>query len=25
MPGLPSEPASDDMDVDEDGQILGLF
>ncbi|NWN89158.1 MAG: formate--tetrahydrofolate ligase [Micrococcaceae bacterium] len=25
MPGLPSEPASDNMDVDEDGQILGLF
>ncbi|GAA2034937.1 formate--tetrahydrofolate ligase [Yaniella flava] len=25
MPGLPSEPASDNMDVDEEGQILGLF
>jgi formate--tetrahydrofolate ligase len=25
MPGLPSKPASDNMDVNEEGQIVGLF
>src|SRR5690625_4046001 len=25
MPGLPNEPASDNMDVNEQGEILGLF
>ena len=25
MPGLPKKPAADSIDVDEDGQILGLF
>lgn len=25
MPGLPAKPASDNMDVNEEGQILGLF
>ncbi len=25
MPGLPNKPASDNMDVNEQGEILGLF
>jgi formate--tetrahydrofolate ligase len=25
MPGLPSEPAAQQIDIDEDGQITGLF
>ncbi|MFC6723826.1 formate--tetrahydrofolate ligase, partial [Halobium palmae] len=25
MPGLPSDPAAADMDIDEDGNITGLF
>lgn len=25
MPGLPAEPASDNMDVNDDGEIIGLF
>ena len=25
MPGLPAEPAAEDMDVDEDGTVTGLF
>ena len=25
MPGLPKVPAANQIDVDEDGQILGLF
>ena len=25
MPGLPAHPASENMDVDENGEIVGLF
>ena len=25
MPGLPKVPAADDMDIDEDGNLLGVF
>ncbi len=25
MPGLPSEPAYEDVDIDEDGNVEGLF
>jgi formate--tetrahydrofolate ligase len=25
MPGLPSRPAGENIDIDEDGEVLGLF
>jgi formate--tetrahydrofolate ligase len=25
MPGLPSDPAAEEMDIDEDGKISGVF